>query len=86
MCGQNNLPRRSGFLFLSTKTMPKFTGYVSEHTKFIDELKSKTPGMEERQQEGRSLLWDKLPISLDEEARTKESRLRQNAYPYQTKF
>ena len=42
--------------------------------------------MEERQQEGRSLLWDKLPISLDEEARIKESRLRQNAYPYQNKF
>ena len=65
--------------------MAKFTGYVSEHTKFIEELKSKTPGMEQRQQEGRSLLWDKAPISLDEEARIKESRLRQNAYPYQTK-
>jgi hypothetical protein len=65
--------------------MPKFTGYVSEHTKFIEELKSKVPGIEERQQEGRSLLWDKLPISLDEEARIKESRLRQGAYPYQSK-
>ncbi|MET0982116.1 MAG: DUF3460 family protein [Telluria sp.] len=58
---------------------------MSDHTKFIDELKSTTPGMEERQQEGRSLLWDKLPISLDEEARIKESRLRQGAYPYQSK-
>ena len=66
--------------------MAKFTGYVSEHTKFIEELKSKTPGMEQRQQEGRSLLWDKAPISLDEVARIKESRLRQNAYPYQNKF
>ncbi|THC46226.1 DUF3460 family protein [Massilia sp. Mn16-1_5] len=65
--------------------MAKFTGYVSEHTKFIEELKAKTPGMEQRQQEGRSLLWDKAPISLEEEARIKESRLRQNAYPYQTK-
>ncbi|MFC5479222.1 DUF3460 family protein [Massilia suwonensis] len=65
--------------------MAKFTGYVSEHTKFIEELKAKTPGMEQRQQEGRSLLWDKAPISLDEEARIKASRLRQNAYPYQTK-
>ena len=59
--------------------------YESEHTKFIEELKAKTPGMEQRQQEGRSLLWDKAPISLEEEARLKESRLRQNAYPYQTK-
>ncbi|MFC5512840.1 DUF3460 family protein [Massilia jejuensis] len=66
--------------------MPKFNGYVSDHTKFIEELKAKTPGMEQRQQEGRSLLWDKLPISLDEEARIKQSRLRQNAYPYQNKF
>ena len=66
--------------------MPKFTGYVSDHTKFIDELKSKTPGMEERQQEGRSLLWDKAPISLEEEERIKQSRLRQAAYPYQSKF
>lgn len=65
--------------------MPKFTGYVSDHTKFIDELKSKTPGLEVRQQEGRSLLWDKLPISLDEEERVKQSRLRQGAYPYQSK-
>ena len=65
--------------------MPKFTGYVSDHTKFIDELKSKTPGMEQRQQEGRSLLWDKAPLSLDEQERIKQSRLRQQAYPYQTK-
>ncbi|MDB5749517.1 MAG: hypothetical protein JWP72_4365 [Massilia sp.] len=65
--------------------MPKFTGYVSDHTRFIDELKSTTPGIEERQQEGRSLLWDKLPISLDEEERIKQSRLRQGAYPYQSK-
>ena len=59
--------------------------YESEHTKFIKELKSKTPGMDERQVLGRSLLWDKAPLSLDEQARIKESRLRQNAYPYQTK-
>jgi hypothetical protein len=65
--------------------MPKFTGYVSDHTKFIEELKAKTPGMEQRQQEGRSLLWDKAPISLDEQERVKQSHLRQNAYPYQTK-
>ena len=41
--------------------------------------------MDERQVLGRSLLWDKAPLSLDEQARIKESRLRQNAYPYQTK-
>ena len=59
--------------------------YESEHTKFIKELKEKTPGMDERQQAGRALLWDKAPITLDEQRRIAESRLRQQAYPYQTK-
>jgi hypothetical protein len=59
--------------------------YESEHTKFIKELKQATPGIEARQQAGRSLLWDKAPVSLDEQRRIAESRLRQQAYPYQTK-
>ena len=59
--------------------------YESEHTKFIAELKAQTPGMEARQQEGRSLLWDKAPQSLDEQERARQSHLRQNAYPYQNK-
>jgi hypothetical protein len=63
----------------------KHIQYESEHTKFIKELKAKTPGIEERQQAGRALLWDKAPISLDEQRRIAESRLRQQAYPYQTK-
>ena len=64
----------------------KDTMYESEHTKFIRELKEKTPGMEERQLAGRNLLWDKAPTSLDEQRRSAESRLRQNAYPYQNKL
>jgi hypothetical protein len=63
----------------------KHTNYESDHTKFIKDLKEKTPGMDERQVEGRSLLWDKAPLSLEEQRRAAESRLRQNAYPYQTK-
>ena len=63
----------------------KHSQYESEHTKFIKELKDKTPGMENRQQEGRALLWDKSPLSLDEQRRVAESRLRQQAYPYQNK-
>lgn len=59
--------------------------YESEHTKFIKDLKQKTPGMEERQVAGRALLWDKAPLSLDEQERVNASRLRQQAYPYQTK-
>jgi hypothetical protein len=59
--------------------------YESDHTRFMKELKSQTPGMEERQQAGRSLLWDKAPITLDEQRRLAESRVRQQAYVYQTK-
>jgi hypothetical protein len=59
--------------------------YESDHTKFIKELKSKTPGMEERQQAGRALLWDKAPVTLDEQRRIAESRIRQQAYVYQNK-
>jgi hypothetical protein len=64
----------------------KHTQYESEHTKFIKQLKEKTPGMEERQQAGRALLWDKAPLSLDEQRRINESRIRQQAYVYQTKY
>jgi hypothetical protein len=60
--------------------------YESDHTKFIKELKAKNPGMENGQQAGRALLWDKGPISLDEQKRTAESRIRQQAYVYQSKY
>ena len=63
----------------------KHSNYESDHTKFMKELKDKTPGMEERQQEGRSLLWDLKPVSLDEQRRIAESRIRQQAYVYQNK-
>jgi hypothetical protein len=64
----------------------KHSQYESEHTKFIKQLKEKTPGMEERQQAGRALLWDKAPLTLDEQRRIDESRIRQQAYVYQTKY
>jgi hypothetical protein len=70
---------------MSLNLFNKHSMYESEHTKFIKELKDKTPGMDERQQAGRALLWDKAPASLDEQRRVEESRLRQQAYPYQTK-
>ena len=64
----------------------KHTQYESEHTKFIKELKEKNPSMEQGQQAGRALLWDKSPLSLDEQRRINESRIRQQAYVYQTKY
>lgn len=60
--------------------------YESEHTLFIKALKEKTPGMEQRQREGRALLWDKAPVSLSEQERQMESAVRQQAYVYQNKL
>ena len=58
-------------------------GYESEVTKFIAELKQKNPKLEQEQQDGRALLWDKTPIDLDSQLRTKESNVAQQPYVYQ---
>jgi len=49
------------------------TTYQSEISLFIDELKKANPQLEEQQRAGRALLWDKKPISLDEQYRTIKS-------------
>lgn len=59
--------------------------YESDHTLFIKALKEKNPGIEEGQQKGRALLWDRPPISLDEQQRQLESAVKQQAYVYQNK-
>lgn len=61
------------------------TNYVSDFTKFLTELKAKDPKIEERQRAGRAIHWDKAPLDLDERKRTQESRVKQQAYVYQTK-
>lgn len=61
------------------------TRYVSDFTKFLDELKQKDPTLEEKQRAGRALLWDKAPIDLDARKRAEESRVKQQPYVYQTK-
>ena len=60
--------------------------YESEHTRFIAELKAKNPAIEQGQQEGRALLWDKAPLTLSEQDRRNESRVKQQAYVYQNKL
>ena len=59
--------------------------YESDHTLFIKALKEKNPGMEEGQQAGRALLWDRPPVSLDEQERQMKSAIKQQAYVYQNK-
>ncbi|MFP5391774.1 MAG: DUF3460 family protein [Gammaproteobacteria bacterium] len=60
--------------------------YESEHTLFIKELKAKKPHLDEAQRAGRALLWDLPPVSLAEQERIAESRLKQPAYVYQNNF
>lgn len=61
------------------------TRYESEFTKFLKELKQKDPTLEQKQREGRALLWDKAPLDLDARQRAEASRIKQQAYVYQTK-
>lgn len=63
----------------------QFSQYESEFTKFLKDLKQQKPDMEEKQRQGRALLWDKEPIQLDERARTLDATVKQQAYVYQTK-
>ena len=62
----------------------KKSGYVSEFTEFLTGLKTENPGIEQRQREGRARLWDKEPLNLDSLRRTEESRVKQQAYVYQS--
>ncbi|TXT37214.1 MAG: hypothetical protein FD135_3788 [Comamonadaceae bacterium] len=57
--------------------------YQSEATLFINQLKEKTPGMQDRQREGRALLWDK-PLNREAQDEFKAARVAQQPYVYQT--
>lgn len=56
------------------------TAYQSEITLFIDELKKANPNLEQQQIAGRALLWDKAPVSLDEQHRILESIVPDDAH------
>ncbi|SFV08341.1 DUF3460 family protein [Pseudoduganella namucuonensis] len=60
--------------------------YESDHTLFIKSLREQKPGLEQRQREGRSLLWDKEPTALSEQDRVRASTVKQQAYVYQNKL
>ncbi len=65
--------------------MPLFwKPYKSDVTQFIDSLKQRDPQLEERQRQGRALLWDK-PLDRQAEQDYADSRVAQTAYVYQTK-
>jgi hypothetical protein len=56
--------------------------YQSEITQFLNELKSEKPQLEADQQAGRALLWDKEPMSVEDQRRAKAAKLKQRAYVY----
>jgi len=60
--------------------------YESDLSKFIKDLKQKDPQLEQKQRAGRAIFWDKEPIDLDTQRRTKESGIKQQAYVYQNKL
>lgn len=68
------------------KLSKQFQQYQSEATNFINDLKKNNPALEQRQREGRALLWDKAPIDLDERKRQQEARVAQQPYVYQSKY
>jgi hypothetical protein len=56
--------------------------YQSKISLFLADLKSKHPEIEKAQLEGRALLWDKKPISLDEQKQQRMARIKQKSYVY----
>jgi len=61
------------------------TGYVSDVTEFINELKRKDPELEDKQLYGRNLLWNR-PQDLDTNKELTSGKQAQTAYVYYDKF
>ncbi|MGD9834691.1 MAG: DUF3460 family protein [Piscinibacter sp.] len=65
--------------------MPLFwKPYQSDVTTFLDQLKAARPTLEQEQQAGRALLWDK-PVDREAQAEYRAARVPQQPYVYQTK-
>ncbi|RKP56690.1 DUF3460 family protein [Pararobbsia silviterrae] len=60
--------------------------YQSDITQFLNKLKADRPQLEDEQRKGRSLLWDKQPIDLEERADQQASRIAQTPYSYYQNF
>lgn len=58
--------------------------YESDITRFIRELKAKSPDIDRKQREGRAIFWDKT-LDPDELRRWRESTVDQQPYVYQTR-
>ena len=56
--------------------------YESEITQFLKPLKAERPELEAAQMEGRLRLWDRPPVSLEEQAHREKMRVPQKPYVY----
>ncbi|CAN1487928.1 Protein of unknown function DUF3460 [Burkholderiaceae bacterium] len=56
--------------------------YQSDITRFLAQLKIDQPNLEASQQAGRALLWDKNPLSAEDQRRTLNATIKQRAYVY----
>jgi hypothetical protein len=61
------------------------TGYVSDHTRWIDEQLAKHPEWVEDQKAGRALWWDKKQ-EVDTSERYAAAKVAQKPYPYDVLF
>ena len=61
------------------------TSFVSDHTKWMNELLEKNPEWVEDQKAGRALWWDKKQ-DVDTSARNAESKVAQKSYPCDVHF
>jgi len=63
---------------------PADMAYESDATLFIRKLKADRPTLEAEQRRGRAIYWDSDPLNLERRKQELESRVPQQAYPYQT--
>ena len=56
--------------------------YVSEHTKFINEVLEQKPQLADEQKKGRAMWWDKLPRDLETRRKMDEGKVPQTPYVY----
>ncbi|NHC07729.1 uncharacterized protein DUF3460 [Azonexus fungiphilus] len=61
------------------------SGYVSDHTRWINEQLAQNPQWVEDQKAGRALWWDKKQ-EVETSARNAESKVAQKPYPYDVNF
>jgi len=59
--------------------------YESEITKFIRDLKTARPHLEEEQRKGRAIWWDKTPLDMKAVDEQDAAKVPQQPYPYATK-